>query len=563
MRTLFTILTILYVFTSAVSQAQTLNYAWAANANQSGEYCSPVQTAFDQAGNAYLLVNYSDALTMGSLSIPAIYEFNQAVICFSPSGLAQWFASAGSNDGAEASSMKIDHEGNIIVGGWYTNSYTMGSLSLSSETNDPQKLRHEFFLAKLNASGQWQWARKQAGDAYSEIKAIDTDQQGNVYAGGFYVGDTFQVGTESLDAEDELPFVSKYSSSGEPIWLRGPVTSFGATLSDLIVLPDGNVCIAGDYGTYDDESVEIQFGSIQLVNEGDPEEGLTASNVYVACLNNTGTFLWAKQAGSILYESFSGSLAADQNKIYLSGSFQEEISIEGTAFSESASGDEGDTDFFIACLDFSGNWQWLLGLGTADEDGIPGLTSSQDHLIYVFGRLSADTLHLGSDELSSSGQNTSFVGRILGDGNWAWAFVHPDVDAFAVKTTNQMLFTGTFAETLTLGDITLNSTSNSESGDTYLAYASYQDQNPQYLARTVQQELNVFPNPANRLVQFTVPEHAGIWTVFALDGRCVAKGSFEQSSSRIDLGPDCSKGIYLLQVMSRSGKPYQAKLLVE
>ncbi|MCC6768523.1 MAG: T9SS type A sorting domain-containing protein [Bacteroidia bacterium] len=540
--------------------AQVPDYTWAVKGTQLGSFAFPIKTSFDEQGKAYLLLRYTEPLAFGSISLPKTVEHNLAVVCFDTTGHALWAATSNSPDGLVANDMTIDRSGNIIIAGWYTNTMTLGALNLTFQETDTQKQKQEFFIAQLNPAGQWQWARKQSGIAYSEIKALDTDQNGNIIAGGEFFGSTLTIGDDSLSPEEELPFVIKYTPAGWPLWLRGAQTLYGASLNDVICLPGGLICYTGSFGTFDTDAIEISFEQLTLNNVGNEESGFTTSDLYIATLDSSGNYLWAKNAGATDYESFAGALAADQSKVYVCGTFQEQIVAAGTSFSESATGEEGDIDLFVGALDFNGNWQWLIGAGTAEEDGMPSLTTSNGQYIYVYGELVTDAFTLGSFELENTLEHDSYLARLNEDGTWNWAFTFPQFMNVASKSGNQFLFTGTFADSVSFGEHTLY-VSGAEDVDMYLCAMTYGDPIPQGITPTPEGSgLAVYPLPFDQYFILKAQE-IGQWHIFNLQGQSIAKGSTPSATDYIQWDSQNPAGMYLLQFKTATGKVYTKKLL--
>lgn len=72
------------------------------------------------------------------------------------------------------------------------------------------------------------------------------------------------------------------------------------------------------------------------------------------------------------------------------------------------------------------------------------------------------------------------------------------------------------------------------------------------------QQLNLYPNPANRFVQFSIPESTYSVEVFDLQGRSVKQVA---KMSHIDIG-DLNEGLYIVRI-STTRKQYTARLSVQ
>ncbi len=193
--------------------------------------------AVDASGNVYV--------TGGSYG--SSNDLDYATIKYSSLGDTVWVRryNGPGNSHDQASSLAVDVGGNVYVTG----------RSAGSSTYD------DYATIKYNSSGDAVWVRRYSGpgDSSDYAAAIAVDANGNVYVTGW----SFGSGT------NEDYGTIKYSSSGDTVWVRrynGPGNSHDQATS-LAVDAGGNVYVTGGSAgssTYED------YATIKYSSSGDP-----------------------------------------------------------------------------------------------------------------------------------------------------------------------------------------------------------------------------------------------------------------------------------------------------
>jgi len=151
----------------------------------------------------------------------------------------QWATKAGGIFTDEGRSLAVDDGGNIYVTGTFAGTATFGSYTLySSGEND-------IFVAKMDATGIWQWAIQAGGGSDDSGYRITIDDAGNSYVTGYFE-DTATFGSYTLYSSgyDDI-FVAKIDEDGNWLW----ATKAGGTYWDKgngITIDDaGNSYVTG------------------------------------------------------------------------------------------------------------------------------------------------------------------------------------------------------------------------------------------------------------------------------------------------------------------------------
>ena len=497
--------------------AQTFEYPWAFNTDQPGDFVIPRDIDVDAMGNSYVLFNFSEPLQIGSIQFDPVGQTDIGVVKISPEGTTLWGAAAASASADQGNAITVNAAGEVFITGYYTNDIQFDDLVLEANGSNGAT---EFFVAKVNPDGLWAWAKQQTGGAIASGNAIDSDLQGNIIVGGTFFGEDLLIDQETFTAQEQLPFIFKASSDGDIIWSFHPETPYGASLGGLTVDETGKVYLCGSFGTFEDAEVIFTAGTVVLTNAGDPEESLTAADMYVLALSSEGVPMWGENAGSLYFESFASSIAVDNNgQVYVTGVFQDSISNATTSID--AFGPEGDYDYYLASFSNTGEWLWLKQIGNTDfNTGSVILKSSSEGYIYLTGNLESQPFDFETFSLQLTGVNNSFLNRINSDGSYRWGFAHPSIYGFSVYANNSFRITGNFTDPITLGATTLNATGGA-SADMYTCRLDYTPLVPDGIIDLSAINVIAFPNPFSDQFKLVSDDQILEVRLFDLTGRQV------------------------------------------
>ena len=192
------------------------------------------------------------------------------------------------------------------------------------------------------------------------------------------------------------------------------------------------------------------FGSDTLVSNGDDD-------IFVAKMNNDGTWIWAKKAGGYLEDIGYGITTDDLGNVYITGEFR------NTAYFGSDSLiSNGEQDIFIAKIDTDGNWIWAIKGGGQDYDFGNSITVDNYGYIYITGDFKY-TAYFGSDSLTCSNLIDAFFSKIDSEGNWIWTkqisgYGNQHGRSIITDNTGNIFVAGYFSSEANFGSYTLSST---------------------------------------------------------------------------------------------------------
>lgn len=539
-----------WMFTSFVITAQTFDYPWAFNTEQPGDYVIPRDIDVDAEGNSYVLFNFSEPLQIGTIQFDPVGQTDIGVVKVSPNGVTLWGAAAASSSADQGNAITVNSSGEVFITGYYTSDIQFDDLVLEANGTNGAT---EFFMAKINPDGLWAWAKQQTGSAIAAGNAIESDLQGNVIVGGSFFGEDLLIDQTSFTAQEQLPFVLKVNTGGEIIWSFNPDTPYGASLGGLTVDDEGKVYLCGSFGTFEDAEVILTAGNIVLTNVGDPEESITAADMYVLALSSDGTPIWGKNAGSLYFETFASSVAVDNTgQVYVTGVFQDSISNSITSID--AFGPEGDYDYYLASFSNSGEWLWINQIGNNDfNTGSVVLKSSSEGYIYLSGNLEAAPFDFGTFTLQSTGVNNSFLNRINTDGSYRWGFAHPSIFGFSVYSNNSFRIAGNFTDPITLGTTTLNATGGANA-DMYTCRLNYTPLVPDGIVDASLNTVAAFPNPFSEQIKFVAEDQIIEVKLFDLTGRLIlCNPTYLGNSVVVSTSNSVNLGFVLAEIRTNKG----------
>ena len=315
------------------------------------------------------------------------------------------------------SDIAVDRNGNIYATGKFfgTVDFDPGS----GETNLTSSGSSDSYISKLDASGNFIWAKKIGGPSSDVSESIAIDSEGNILiTGSFYSTIDSNPGAETSNISSSGGkdiFIVKLDSSGSFLWSK----KMGDTADDVSysITTDrlGNIYTTGSF-----------YGSVDF-DPGDGNATLRAADqndVFVSKLDSSGNFVWAKNFGGSASDE-GRSIAVDgSGNVVTTGYFVGTADFDPGAGTLSLSS-KGFTNIFISKLDPSGNFLWAKSFGSAGNnfDSAEAITIDANGNIFSTGKFfSTVDFDPGSGEtnLTSSGSSDVYISKLDTSGNFLW-----------------------------------------------------------------------------------------------------------------------------------------------
>lgn len=217
--------------------------------------------AVDKQGNVVMAATSASGLNFGGGVLGNDGGSEVYLAKFDPMGNHVWSAHFGGPTTQSRSSVAVDAMGNVFVAGMFSGTIDPGGGPLTAAGAG------DFFVAKFDASGAFQWS-KQFGDAADQKAILITaDTSGGIVLHGHFLGAVDFGGGPLTNAGGETTggnvFVAKLDTNGNHVWSRGFGDAFPAYAYSIAAASDGSVSVGGQF------SGEIDFSGVNpLTNLG-------------------------------------------------------------------------------------------------------------------------------------------------------------------------------------------------------------------------------------------------------------------------------------------------------
>ena len=385
----------------------------------------------------------------------------------------EWARRTGGAGIDRAMDIAVDAAGNVFSFGYYTGTVDFdpgaGVSNLTSAGST------DMFISKLDATGNFVWAKSIGSSAGESPMGLAIDPSGNVYiTGGFYGTTDFDPGPGVFNmtsgGQSDI-FIAKYDVNGDFVWAK---EINGGTWYDhgyeIKVDANGNVYVVGRFYYQGGPSFDFDPGPGTFLLTAGEEDA------FILKLDNDGNFIWARDfGGGSGNENRGYSIDIDAaGNVYTTGYFEATADFDPGAgtFNLTAS---GDWDVFFSKLDINGNFVWAKSLvnsaPTYYTDGNYGSKIEVDAAgnVYSSGRFNGTSdfdLGAGTFNLTSNGGFDAYLLKMDTDGNFVWAKSWGGTgydEAFSLSiNTTEIFITGFYANTVDFdpGAGTLNLTSS-------------------------------------------------------------------------------------------------------
>jgi len=328
----------------------------------------------------------------------------------------EWVSKFGSTSNDISYSLANDTEGNLYVAGQFSGSVDFDP---SADVAILTASSIDGFILKLDADGNYLWAKKIGGLGDDLIQSIHVSSDGNVVMGGQFSGTADLdpgIGiAEYTSAGLRDGFILVLDPFGNYIWSKvfgGLSTDF---VTDITTDTDGNVFCIG----YFSGAINVDPGAseLELISNGE-------TDVFFVKYNDAGDFLISKRIGGTGIDEGFGIVSDLSGNVYLTGFFYTTVDFDPGVDVENITSN-GVSDVFLLKLDSDFNFTWaqksVSGPGNNRAYSIALYDNSYLYLTGGFNGTADFDASIESMNLTSNGNADAFIQKIDLDGNAIWA----------------------------------------------------------------------------------------------------------------------------------------------
>nr|MBA3682932.1 SBBP repeat-containing protein [Bacteroidota bacterium] len=330
----------------------------------------------------------------------------------------QWAKSMGGSIGDETpSAITTDASGNVYTIGVFTSlsDFDPGPSTYTLNATAPS----DIFISKLDAAGNFVWAKAIGGPSGDVPYSIAADANGNVYSTGWFDGTTdFDPGAANYNLTAALrdQFILKLDAGGNFVWAK-QIGASTASMNPVAIALDaaGDVYTTGNFeGTAD---FDPGVGTYTMVSTG-------ASDLFILKIDAAGNFVWANRYGSVGNDYVKGMALDAFGTVYTIGTFDAAIDF-GPSLNSTTLTPVSGADMFFSVVDGSGNFIFAKQLGDPGSFAIPySIDIDAQNNIYatgIFGGGLDFDPSANTANLNSIGNVDGFILKLDAAGNYVWA----------------------------------------------------------------------------------------------------------------------------------------------
>jgi hypothetical protein len=288
-------------------------------------------------------------------------------------------------------------------GNLYAQGYYSGCIRIINKTLKGTGI----IFVKFDNDGNLEWWRNMENpDGVSS--GIRVDKDGNVYAWGTFNG-YIKILDQEYESESGIDiYFIKFDKDGELKFVKQfEGTNYIAGTGAIDVDNAGDIIIAG---TYTDT---LQLGSYKLISYKQTYD------VFLAKFDPNGNVIWARSYKGKSSDWGRSVTVDERDNIYFTGYYRDSITFDKEVLKKNVSG----YDMYVVKLDPKANVLWAKA-GGPDNRYVRGISIVvRDKNLYVQG-VGASTGPLyfdsGNTSLMSEFANNSFLARFDTDGNMKW-----------------------------------------------------------------------------------------------------------------------------------------------
>ncbi|MES2689734.1 MAG: T9SS type A sorting domain-containing protein [Bacteroidota bacterium] len=348
-----------------------------------GRYSDLVGDVIQTRDGGFLIGGHSqtDTIPFGSRSAAGKGDYDYWVIKINANGTKQWDATFGGTREDRITTVMQTADGGYLLGG-YSDSRNTGDKT--QDTRDTNALRTDFWVVRINSTGQKLWDRTYGSNSHDKLMDIVRSSDG----GYLLIGDSYS--DAGFEKSSYLRGVSDYwvvkiDSNGTKKWDR----TYGGNQLEIskciIATKDGGYLLGG--------------ASRSGISSEKTDTCRGFDDSWLVKIDSAGTVQWDATFGGDGQE-YVGDMIEQPDGGYIfatnSGS---------NAVGEVSQPKKGNYDYWVVRMDSTGNKIWDGRYGGHGDEYLPSLVQTPDNALVLAGISSSD---IGADKTQNSRGNADY-----------------------------------------------------------------------------------------------------------------------------------------------------------
>jgi SprB repeat/Secretion system C-terminal sorting domain len=347
----------------------------------------------DVLGNVYF-TGYSNSNSLWGMGNNWPWRNYLFIAKYGPNGNKIYTRQAGGGNGATAISYSIavNGSGEVVISGYYT---TAG-LGLPGWGTLNSPVSNEGFICKWNSAGtSVLWAFGIYSPSAANVRGVDFDLSGNVYAVGYADGATMTLNGQVNSIQGAFDaYAIKFNNSGLHQWTTMFSGAGNVYLQQIEVNNFGKAFFQGSF-----QSDTISIGTTDILNtEGG---GAATSDMILGEISSSGNLVWTSDFNSPGNNTCTGITPYGNTGIYFAGHFDGPILTNGQ--DTLTNSNPGFYDFYGGLLDFNGNLIWSRSAGGLANDYGRTINALLNGDLILSYRTNSPTYTIGNQTLTNAG----------------------------------------------------------------------------------------------------------------------------------------------------------------
>lgn len=252
----------------------------------------------DKQGNILIIGRFLDSLRLDSFVFQAPLTSQVFLAKYSSSGVCLWakhLISDSFDGGSNGPKIKSDKLGNTYISGHFISYALFDTIHIYAHGGQYDE---DIFLTKIDASGNFLWAKALGGNLQEISGPMDVDSLGNTYISGYFSSAPTYFGGYTLTTNWAGYFTAKYDTDGNCHWAK-----------------HGNanaICAANDGYYTNAPGLITKYDTLGSLQWTKTVSG--ASNNAMAAVN-TDVYLTGSYTGSVNFDTCA--LSSTSNQMYI------------------------------------------------------------------------------------------------------------------------------------------------------------------------------------------------------------------------------------------------------